>query len=1077
MGIFNTFVGKNSRLRFAGGILGFLFLILSGLIVYHEVSACDSSFLEPKLDQPTATIISDDIIADTTWDLAGSPYQVTTSIQVTEGVTLTVEQGVEVRFEEVTGVDIYGTLMAVGTSDKPITFTGTTKGVGWWNGITFNGTETNPNTGSVLDYVTIEYGGWYAALELNYASISVSYSEINYSGDDGILGNWGGVAHVSDTSFTGNQEYAIYFWDGSVNPVLSNLTASNNGYNGVAIGAGELIGEHVWEACGLPYYVLDDVTTAAGSMLKVEPGVEVHFDNYTGLLLYGILEAIGTPSQPILFTGTTATPGWWDGISIKGRQEKRNFGSILRFVTIEYGGVQWGNLNLGSAVASVSNAIIRYSSYNGVMAGNADGSVIERSQIVNNAEYGIRNTGDLIMAINNWWGDASGPTDESCNPNGKGDAILGAVAYKPFLTSSEAEPDLLEPAEALIFSVTPQRWFAPADGITRIWTEISLRDGNGVPLPGRKVILFSLVGDASQYGITDFQGNSYGYVTSTSAGEDELTAILEDEETCEFVRSPSSSVTFTDNADDVLMPGAQAPYMSDQIMIEPEPITRGVLTTVSALLTNPNDFAISVDASFNNHLGGIGLVFGPIGEVHDFIIPANSDGVISIPWTPVVSGYYCVGVQYNAKPVGDTLSTMSLVGEALRNIIVLPGILGSTEPLPGQEGENGESEDPLGEKGLIEKARTATSYIGHAQTVVNAFTDPLANIGGVLPNKLFNDILDWNFNAWTRGTQALGGDPPRQDYTEYAMVADYTFTPLQPDEDLSAERSAAANALMEASLDLTANLQAATLSLDRYAGAASAGEKLWAAQQAAAMIYYKKESGKIMLTVADEIDDFLQVLEDEGFQELPPSVDDYREYQDRLRSEGFSAEEIQAARTIGLTDEEIEAIRQERMAADPAEMARYLLPGMADSAERFRALGNVLINPPNFPTTGSDAEVAAQLSSNNLARVFDNVIPIPVRNSLLEQATVSFDIRLIDMPEDWMVFVTPSTMTMEAGESMTATVTIRPGAASVQGTQPRVAIEGYANEELLGGVVLDVIVPEQVYFDGYLRTYLPLLER
>jgi hypothetical protein len=41
---------------------------------------------------------------------------------------------------------------------------------------------------------------------------------------------------------------------------------------------------------------------------------------------------------------------------------------------------------------------------------------------------------------------------------------------------------------------------------------------------------------------------------------------------------------------------------------------------------------------------------------------------------------------------------------------------------------------------------------------------------------------------------------------------------------------------------------------------------------------------------------------------------------------------------------------------------------------------------------------------------------------------------------------------------------------------PRVAIEGYAGSTLLGGVVLDVLVPNYVPF-GMRTVYLPLIKR
>jgi hypothetical protein len=40
-----------------------------------------------------------------------------------------------------------------------------------------------------------------------------------------------------------------------------------------------------------------------------------------------------------------------------------------------------------------------------------------------------------------------------------------------------------------------------------------------------------------------------------------------------------------------------------------------------------------------------------------------------------------------------------------------------------------------------------------------------------------------------------------------------------------------------------------------------------------------------------------------------------------------------------------------------------------------------------------------------------------------------------------------------------------------------VAIEGYAGSQFLGGVLIEVVVPNYVYFDGALRLYLPLVSR
>ena len=63
------------------------------------------------------------IFADTTWDLAGSPYVVTCDVVLSPGFTLTVDPGVTVQFDTNTGLEIRGTLVAFGTSTDHIIFT------------------------------------------------------------------------------------------------------------------------------------------------------------------------------------------------------------------------------------------------------------------------------------------------------------------------------------------------------------------------------------------------------------------------------------------------------------------------------------------------------------------------------------------------------------------------------------------------------------------------------------------------------------------------------------------------------------------------------------------------------------------------------------------------------------------------------------------------------------------------------------------------------------------------------------------------------------------------------------------
>ncbi|HLG33806.1 MAG TPA: hypothetical protein VI757_02915, partial [Bacteroidia bacterium] len=69
------------------------------------------------------TNVSGGIYSNATWTLAGSPYIVVDTIVVFPGVTLTIQPGVVVKFDNSKRLDIRGTLIASGTITDSITFT------------------------------------------------------------------------------------------------------------------------------------------------------------------------------------------------------------------------------------------------------------------------------------------------------------------------------------------------------------------------------------------------------------------------------------------------------------------------------------------------------------------------------------------------------------------------------------------------------------------------------------------------------------------------------------------------------------------------------------------------------------------------------------------------------------------------------------------------------------------------------------------------------------------------------------------------------------------------------------------
>ncbi|MCP4427392.1 MAG: hypothetical protein GY803_23130, partial [Chloroflexi bacterium] len=83
----------------------------------------------PILPPPASGVdVSGLITSDTTWTAAQSPYIVTDVVTVTDGVTLTIEPGVQVMLEQYQSLIVEGNISAVGTAAEPITFTAHSEG-------------------------------------------------------------------------------------------------------------------------------------------------------------------------------------------------------------------------------------------------------------------------------------------------------------------------------------------------------------------------------------------------------------------------------------------------------------------------------------------------------------------------------------------------------------------------------------------------------------------------------------------------------------------------------------------------------------------------------------------------------------------------------------------------------------------------------------------------------------------------------------------------------------------------------------------------------------------------------------
>jgi len=126
------------------------------------VQTCDSlDGLGAKLDQDHIDVWYDDgdvteisgaLVADTTLDAASGPWFVTGNVTVPAGVTLTIEPGTTVFFDDDTRLNVYGRLLAEGTEFERIRLSRQPTSSSTWDGLNFDSAEDNR-----LSYLDMEY--------------------------------------------------------------------------------------------------------------------------------------------------------------------------------------------------------------------------------------------------------------------------------------------------------------------------------------------------------------------------------------------------------------------------------------------------------------------------------------------------------------------------------------------------------------------------------------------------------------------------------------------------------------------------------------------------------------------------------------------------------------------------------------------------------------------------------------------------------------------------------------------------------------------------------------------------------
>jgi len=157
----------------------------AGRIGVNALSAMNnSSDFTGNIGSDHLTVASGTLNGNQTWNPLNVPALIS-SISVPKNKTLTINPDAIFDFESGSYLEVKGTLKAIGTPTKPITFTGATKSAGFWQGVQFRNAVSSDNE---LSNVVIEYGGsWHSSLYADgFTVLKINNSKITNSSTFGM---------------------------------------------------------------------------------------------------------------------------------------------------------------------------------------------------------------------------------------------------------------------------------------------------------------------------------------------------------------------------------------------------------------------------------------------------------------------------------------------------------------------------------------------------------------------------------------------------------------------------------------------------------------------------------------------------------------------------------------------------------------------------------------------------------------------------------------------------------------------------------------------------------------------------
>ncbi|MBC8478281.1 right-handed parallel beta-helix repeat-containing protein [bacterium] len=403
-----------------------------------------------------ATAFADTVIpggyieADETWTQAGSPYLVQGDVWVRGAANprLTIEPGVTVILSGGVFLSIGyssnspGELYAAGTDVDPIIFTSQNGSPGGWDGLYFADASDYNGAISTLEYCQIENAGTYGVyLFATSQPALIDHCSFNNASGNGVGFErcYGQLPVITNSTISGNGGWPVVLV-GSALPEISSTVITDNGYTEFKF-SGNIYSDMTLDLSSYPWEVIihGAITIYDSTLptLTIPAGTTLQFATNSSLNIGyswngpGELQAIGTESEPIIFTSQNGSPGGWNGLYFADASDYNGAVSTMEYCQVENAGTYGVRLFATTQPALLDHCTISNASGSGVAYERCYDQLphITNSTISGNGGWPVVLVGSALPSISSTVMIDNGYTEFKFSGNIYGDMTLDLSSY------------------------------------------------------------------------------------------------------------------------------------------------------------------------------------------------------------------------------------------------------------------------------------------------------------------------------------------------------------------------------------------------------------------------------------------------------------------------------------------------------------------------------------------------------------------------------------------------------------------------------------------------------------------------